>query len=402
MSSTMNPDKKQPQPIEVSNRSLQPLRRLTTFSRAISYVRTLDEILALTSQSITEVLGIDQAAIILDDDEEDAYRLRMAMGFEPDPVTPVMTLAAMQSQLVVWMGDNNCAVPLLSGSDMLGLLCVAWPDDDPVDEQRQWMLTTFADQLAVAIANVYRRQDAQENHHELNVTRQREQSHQNALNTLSHDVRSPLNSIMLQLELLNGEMLGPLSRDQQEALQIIRTNAEEITELATMVMETGRVLAGQETVKLVPVTVKDIVLQSVKRFEPQLRAKEIELSLDIRSELLLQADPQWLTRIIGNLLDNAIKYSPTAGRVRIVSQTSDLSALASLIVSDGGPGIPAEAAETIFEPYTRSPNTMHQVAGIGLGLSLARAMAQRMGGELVLDTNVPVGACFILRLPLST
>ena len=218
-----------------------------------------------------------------------------------------------------------------------------------------------------------------------------------ALNTLTHDIRSPLNSISIQLDLLDASFAGPLTPLQREALMRIRTGMTEINELATLVADACRALADEPAAEIA--LVADCVQSCVKQLEARACAKALSLEVDVAPGLLVEADARWFKRIIGNLLDNAVKYTPAGGHIRITGQTlaDDRSIL--LTIADDGPGVLLSDAAQIFEPYARAAGTARTVEGLGLGLSLARALANRMRGELRLEPASAVGARFVLQMP---
>ena len=139
----------------------------------------------------------------------------------------------------------------------------------------------------------------------------------------------------------------------------------------------------------------------VQPFVPALAEKNIRLELDLQSNATVMADPDALGQILGNLLSNIEKYAAAGGWAGVSSHRAADSA--EVLVADRGPGIPPALATKVFEPFYRASDRLTDgVAGLGLGLSLARELARTMDGNLDLAPAPPSGGCvFILRLPLA-
>jgi signal transduction histidine kinase len=113
----------------------------------------------------------------------------------------------------------------------------------------------------------------------------------------------------------------------------------------------------------------------------------------------VEIDPGRLGQALGNLLSNALKYTPAPGEVRVSAWADETTW--SFRVRDSGPGVPSDEQERIFEPFYRTPPDRHYPQGLGLGLTIARDLVRAHGGEVCLDSCDGAGACFTVRLPLS-
>jgi signal transduction histidine kinase len=227
--------------------------------------------------------------------------------------------------------------------------------------------------------------------------REQEQARRNFVATASHELRTPLSSLRLMLDLLVQDLRAtPVDIDDARA-QAERADeqAARLSSLASNLLDLSRIDAA------VPLRAEPVELDGIVRSvaaELQIHAesvsRNIELSLD--SESWAVADPGSVAQIVRNLLDNALRHSPEAGTVRVTVEASD--GFAHIAVEDDGAGVPADERAVIFERFARGAETTS--GGFGLGLAIGRELAQRMGGDLVLDETV-TGARFVLVLPSS-
>ena len=152
---------------------------------------------------------------------------------------------------------------------------------------------------------------------------------------------------------------------------------------------------------IVPTDVGELVLEECRRYGQRIREKEIELITQIPPEATrAAADPMRLSQIIGNLLDNAIKYTPNGGQIQIEVGTE--TGLVVLTFEDSGPGIDPSEFERIFDFLYRSPRQERVREGMGIGLALSRRLAEAQGGTLTAHHRAAgTGARFVLSLPVE-
>jgi len=159
------------------------------------------------------------------------------------------------------------------------------------------------------------------------------------------------------------------------------------------------------TVILEPVDLGELIYSQCQRYS--VLAKQRQLTLDCRPhpELpLIQADPHRLDQILGNIIHNACKYTAPGGSIAVTAELApmpDQSPGVAVDVTDSGPGIPPQEQERVFEFFYRSPSQRRIHQGMGIGLALARQLAEAHGGSLTLESSVEAGSTFTLHLPLS-
>ncbi|HEY0778727.1 MAG TPA: PAS domain-containing protein, partial [Gemmatirosa sp.] len=241
------------------------------------------------------------------------------------------------------------------------------------------------------------------------------------LATMSHELRTPLNAVLGYVDLLELELAGPLTTDQRAYLDRVTTSARHLLGLINEVLDLAKVEAGQMSVALQPTVVRGHVLDAATLVRPQAERKGLVLAVDPpeAAGLRVLADPDRLRQVLVNLLGNAVKFTPSGGRVAVHVAASagaapphgvDGRAFARIDVEDTGIGIPADQLDAVFEPFVQvevadadRPVSVYtrRHGGTGLGLTIARRLARLMGGDLTLESTPGRGSRFSVWLPLA-
>lgn len=214
---------------------------------------------------------------------------------------------------------------------------------------------------------------------------------------ITHEIRTPLSSILGMLELFQETTLD---RKQLEYLKICKHNSEILLGLINNVLDCSRIEAGAETVSLDPTDVVLTVENTVAAFERQAALKGLDLRLEVeeRPPGRIFTDHGKLKQILVNLVGNAVKYTE-AGEVCVALRRSGAGEL-GILVRDTGIGIPEDEVETIFEAYGRSSASCPgRAASTGLGLYISKRLARLLGGELTAESTLGRGSRFTLLLP---
>jgi signal transduction histidine kinase len=229
--------------------------------------------------------------------------------------------------------------------------------------------------------------------------RQQEEARRAFVATASHELRTPLTSLDGMLELLDEDLQSgsPDLDDAHALLERARAQSRRLGRLAADLLDLSR-LDAEVQLRSEPVELGELGRAVMAEFELGSAERGIVSALRGDSQpVWALADPGSVARIVRILLDNALRASPDGGKVRVELEGGDH---ASLTVTDDGPGVVPEERELIFERFHRGRDTAG--AGFGLGLAIGRELAQRMGGDLVLEhTGVGAGARFTLRLPVA-
>jgi signal transduction histidine kinase len=228
---------------------------------------------------------------------------------------------------------------------------------------------------------------------------QQEEARRAFVATASHELRTPLTSLDGMLELLHDDLRSgePDLADARELLERARLQSRRLGRLAADLLDLSR-LDAQVELRSEPVELVELSRAVIAEFELGLAERGISTELgDSVGPVWALGDPGSVARILRILLDNAIRASPRGAEVRIELSNGER---ASLSVVDRGPGVPMQERALIFERFQRGRDTLGQ-AGFGLGLAIGRELAERMGGELVLEDLDGPGARFTLRLPVA-
>jgi signal transduction histidine kinase len=229
--------------------------------------------------------------------------------------------------------------------------------------------------------------------------RQQEEARRAFVATASHELRTPLTSLEGMLELLDEDLHSPDTdlEDARALLERARAQSRRLARLAADLLDLSR-LDAEVQLRSEPVELSELSRAVMAEFELGTAERRIISELDDSSgPVWALGDPGSVARILRILLDNAVRASPDGSEITVQTRNGTY---ASLSVCDDGPGVSVEEREMIFERFKRGRDTTGQ-AGFGLGLAIGRELAERMGGELALDSSFSPGARFTLTLPVA-
>jgi len=214
------------------------------------------------------------------------------------------------------------------------------------------------------------------------------------LNAVSHDLRTPIASAKAAVTSLRSKEVVWSEDDRDELLEHADGALDRLTDLVTNLLDLSRVQAGVMQVVPVPVALEDVVSRAVDHVGPA----PAHVAVDVPSALPeVLADAGLLERVVANLLENALRYNPADGVVRVAA--SGHGGTVELRVIDRGPGIPAADREAVFEPFQRrDDHASGTSAGVGLGLAISRAFVAAMGGAVTLDDTPGGGLTAVVAL----
>jgi len=236
------------------------------------------------------------------------------------------------------------------------------------------------------------------------VTADREQARlkDQFVNLISHELRTPLSSILGYLELLEDDEEAPLTAEQAQYVGTIERNANRLLRLVSDLLFTAQVESGRFQVQEQSVELHSVVAASIESAGPAAAGRGVTLRMAAcHDRVFVSGDPTRLAQAIDNLVSNAVKFTPSGGRVA-VTLGSDGSAdpRALISVSDTGVGIPADELDRLFARFFRaSTASANAIPGVGLGLSITRAIAVAHRGEIRVASTVGAGTTFTLDLP---
>jgi len=212
----------------------------------------------------------------------------------------------------------------------------------------------------------------------------------------SHELRTPVSVIQTATEVT----LEPASRaewEYRDALTIVGEQCGRLRRMVEDMLVLARADAGGVALAWEPLYADEVVAECVRAVALVAGAREIQVSSDIQPDVLMHADNGLLHQLTTNLLQNAVQYTPPGGRV-VAAVKADSTAV-TISVSDTGPGIPAADRERVFDRFVRLDAARSATTGAGLGLSIARWIAERHGGTISVESNAAGGCLFVVCLP---
>jgi signal transduction histidine kinase len=220
------------------------------------------------------------------------------------------------------------------------------------------------------------------------------------LSMVSHQLKSPLSSVLLQTSILLDGLAGEVTDKQKDLLQKIKSKMKSMAELVNDILDVCMIEEGVHVAQIEPMKLCEILQRTVEVMQPQAQDKDIKLCVNVEEPLpMISANRSSMEAIFINLISNAIKYSPPNGVVN-VSVRKDSEQL-QVKVSDTGIGIEDKDILRIFDKFYRekSERTKH-ISGSGLGLSIVKSAVEAHRGSIYVESEVGKGTSFTVLLPL--
>ncbi len=220
--------------------------------------------------------------------------------------------------------------------------------------------------------------------------------------TVVHDLKSPMTAITSALVLIEETTADPdLDHDIiDQSISIANRAASRILALVEALLDIAKMESGQMNLDLTQIEPSELLEQVCKDFLPQARAIGVVLQPNLSPGLpAIRGDHSKIIRLLANLLDNAMKFTPTGGHV-ILSAEQTSRQMLKIQVADNGPGIPAEYREKIFDRFSQVPGQKGRQRGSGLGLTFCRLVVEAHGGQIWVDPNPAGGSIFTFTLPI--
>jgi len=218
------------------------------------------------------------------------------------------------------------------------------------------------------------------------------------IDTLSHELKTPLTSIIAAAGLLEEELQATADESHRKLMQTIIRNSNSLETRLTELLNIVKTGSGKLQLQFEPVDLKSLILGTCMQISPLMHNKGQKLNTDLPEFVpIIQADGQRLEQVLLNLMNNATKFTPEGGviTVRVKKQDSGLV----VEVSDDGIGIPKDQQDRLFKPYSRVHADRQKHPGLGLGLALSKQIIELHGGKIWVDSDVGKGAVFSFFLP---
>lgn len=217
------------------------------------------------------------------------------------------------------------------------------------------------------------------------------------VNTVSHDLRSPLTAIVGYVDLI--KRTGALNDQQKEYIQRVQKSVKDITELINDLLDLGKIEAGLD-IRFESLCLESLIKDVIDNLRSRLSQKEMELNLDILPDLPpVLGNSLRLRQMVTNLVVNAIEYTQPEGRIEIKAYCKKDQVILSVI--DSGIGIPATDQPNIFNKFFRAKNVQTTSTGTGLGLAIVKSIVDKHQGRIWVDSEPGQGSTFTVVLPVS-
>jgi signal transduction histidine kinase len=214
---------------------------------------------------------------------------------------------------------------------------------------------------------------------------------------ISHDLRTPLTSVELSLDMLCRGAFGDLTEKATQRVGDARKNLAYVMTLINGLLDIEKMNAGKLEMRFSKIHIQDVVDRAIDAVEPIAVRDGFKLSVE-EADLALVGDEERLLQVIVNLISNALKFSQKGGEVKV--STADLGKDLEVRVSDSGPGIPADQQERIFQRFERIERPGKEtVEGTGLGLAISKAIVEQHGGSIGVQSIEGRGSTFFFRIP---
>jgi two-component system sensor histidine kinase KdpD len=285
-------------------------------------------------------------------------------------------------------------VPILLGSEEVGaIILVVRTGTSQFTREEDRLLSTVAHQLGLTLEKLRLQREA----NEAEILRRTDELRAALMNAVSHDLRTPLSSIMASAGSLLQEEVSWTPEEEREFLQAIENEAERLNRLVGNLLDLSRIEAGSLQPEKGWYDLAGLVNEVAGRL--RLLAAGHNLVIDVPELPPLEFDYVEIDQVLTNLIENALKYTPPGSTITVAArQTSDH---VEVEVADDGPGIPNDALARLFDAFYRAPASGQRPQGSGLGLAVAKGLIEAHGGRIRAENRPEGGARFVFTLPVT-
>ena len=288
-------------------------------------------------------------------------------------------------------------VPLRVRDELKGVIEVVSKGVGTFSDKELDMLTAIAGPIAIMIDNARLIDEVRSLHDKLEKAGRVKAEF---LATMTHELRTPINIVIGNLDLMLGGYLGELSDRQRESLKTALRNSGEALSLIGSLLDLSRIEAGQFVIRVEEFRLEDIWAELELLFRIGLSGKEVELTWEVKAPIPpLKTDKIKVKEIISNIVFNAVKFTDR-GRIQVVVSPLGGGDEVEMVVEDTGIGIPKDFLPFIFEPFRQAEESITRShGGVGLGLSIAKRLLNLLHGRVEVESEVGKGSTFRVTIP---
>lgn len=329
-----------------------------------------------TEHSLVALAGRTQAGIAVNDVHKDD-------GFLPNPLLP--------------RTRSEMAIPMIGSDTMIGVLDVQSDEIDHFTELDVQIISTLADQVAVAVQNARLFSEQVKTAERL---REVDRLKSEFLASMSHELRTPLNSIIGYAEVILDGIDGPINDDVQEDVTAIYGSGKLLLNLINDILDLAKIEAGQLELDINEMPIDEFLNGVLESSRILVKDKPVELRIEVEDNLpVIMADRLRLQQVLNNLLSNAAKFTEE-GSITLNAMRDNGAVRFSII--DTGMGIEADKLELVFERFRQADqSSTRRAGGTGLGLAITRQLVELHGGEIDVQSEPGKGSTFSFTVPIN-
>jgi two-component system sensor histidine kinase/response regulator len=221
------------------------------------------------------------------------------------------------------------------------------------------------------------------------------------LSVLSHELKAPLNALEGYLRMMQEKKAGDRIEDYTTPIERSLQRIQGMRNLIMDLLDFTKIRLERKEEKIQEVNLEEVASGAIITVQPYAIQLDVNITLDVRSEAIIMADPDDMEIVFNNLISNAVKYNKTGGKVEITIDSSDIEAI--LIFADTGIGITKNDTENLFTEFVRIKNEKtRNISGSGLGLSIVKKVIELYHGTINVESTPDVGTVFTIRIPKKT
>jgi len=390
----------------VIDTNLSKIEILQAILRLLASKKNHSSLIPSLLTSACQLTSSTSAIYIITHDPQKAYLFDLTDDIELDidnilndfSKIDMISTSDMLPQSLTHIANYGLVFPIFDDTgELLSYLVLFAPHTiNPSDDETE-ILSAIADALTIVTHSVQR-----EAYHDKLARNQYE-----FVRIVSHDLRSPLTSLKGFASMLESNMVGELNDKQEQFVEKILSGVSQMTSLVDNIQDAGRYdpETGFYEMERTPTDIVDIVSQIVENHLVPAEKEAITVSLDAQDDIpIINVDSNMLERSITNLVDNAIKYTPNGGMIRVIIEKIQYDEQDGIVVAvaDDGYGISEENQQYLFERHYRIRRREHKrVKGSGLGLFIVRSVAQQHQGDAWVVSEEGHGSTFNIFIPLN-
>jgi signal transduction histidine kinase len=388
-------------------------------ARALGSSLELDEAFGAFIRELRGLVPFDRTAIVLIEDETATTMATAGRGagevFPPgnaDPIHGSLLERVLEGKIVVrrdlterqYPADgallalglrSELVAPLLLGARTIGMLSLSRERPDAFSEDEIELVALLGRLVATAVQNIRAYEAERRRVEEL---ARLSQLRADFVSLVSHELRSPMAAVIGAARTLQDRWRMLSAAQRESFLALIGDETSRLAELVGDVLDTSRIEAGTFSYRFEEVDLARVVDEAVEA--AALAQQEVPVVASVVGRIpAIRGDRARLRQVLGNLIDNAVKYSPEGGEVRVSAAAAN--GAVRIAVRDAGPGIPRDQQARIFEKFGRAEVEGGLKPGTGLGLFIARSIAEAHGGSLNVTSGAEPGSTFTLTLPVG-